>query len=459
VHSGDELEMLADSFNRMAAQLEESYSGLEQRIEERTRELARSLAELQALSEISRAVNSTLDLEQMLATIVARAVQLSDADGGAVYEYDDTLRILHAAHQLDEELIRALQANPMRFGEGLLGRAVMAREPLQLSNLGDAAAYGDLYPQEIRSAMLRSGVRTLLALPLLREQQTVGGLVVGRKRTEQFTAAEIELLQAFATQSALAIHNAQLFRELADQGRQLEQASRHKSQFLANMSHELRTPLNAILGYTELIADGIYGELPEKVHEVLERVSHNGRHLLGLINAVLDLSKIEAGQLTLALGDYKMKDLVYSTVTAVESLAAEKRLALKVELSRDLPPGRGDRQRLGQVLLNLLGNAIKFTDQGEVKITVNATAELFEVAVSDTGPGIAPADQARIFDEFQQVDDSSTRTKGGSGLGLAIARKIINLHGGEIGVESKVGAGSKFWFRLPVQVERQQEAA
>jgi signal transduction histidine kinase len=308
-------------------------------------------------------------------------------------------------------------------------------------------------------AMLRSGVRTLLALPLLREQQTVGGLVVGRKRTEQFTAAEIELLQAFATQSALAIHNAQLFRELADQGRQLEQASRHKSQFLANMSHELRTPLNAILGYTELIADGIYGELPEKVHEVLERVSHNGRHLLGLINAVLDLSKIEAGQLTLVLGDYTMKELVYGAASAVESLAAEKQLALQVELSRDLPPGRGDRQRLGQVLLNLIGNAIKFTDQGEVKITVNATAELFEVAISDTGPGIAPADQARIFDEFQQVDDSSTRTKGGSGLGLAIARKIINLHGGEIGVESKVGAGSKFWFRLPVQVERQQEAA
>jgi signal transduction histidine kinase len=243
--------------------------------------------------------------------------------------------------------------------------------------------------------------------------------------------------------------------ELGRLYQQLEAASRHKSQFLANMSHELRTPLNAILGYTELILDEIYGEVPTKIRDVLERVQQSSRHLLGLINAVLDLSRIEAGRLTLTLVDYTMQDVVHTVFAAVESLAAEKRLALKVSVPPNLPRSCGDAQRLSQVLLNLVGNAIKFTEVGEVSVRVTADDGMFTVAVSDTGPGIAEADQQKIFEEFQQADSTSTRKQGGTGLGLAIAKKIIDMHGGRIWVESRPGQGSTFWFTLPVRVERQ----
>jgi signal transduction histidine kinase len=268
----------------------------------------------------------------------------------------------------------------------------------------------------------------------------------------------VKLLQTFATQSVLAIENAQLFLEVEEKGQQLEIASKHKSQFLANMSHELRTPLNAILGYTELILDNIYGDVSEKVRDVLTRLEKSGRHLLGLINDVLDLSKIEAGQLTLSLSDYSMKEVVQTVFTGVESLAGEKKLALKSTVSPDLPLGHGDERRITQVLLNLVGNAIKFTEVGEVRVEVSATDGAFRVAVSDTGPGIAPADQAKIFEEFQQVDSSSTRKKGGTGRGLSIAKRIIEMHGGRIWVESSPGKGSTFWFTLPLRVERQREA-
>jgi signal transduction histidine kinase len=221
------------------------------------------------------------------------------------------------------------------------------------------------------------------------------------------------------------------------------------------MSHELRTPLNAILGYTELVLDGIYGEAPEKMHAVLERVQSNGRHLLGLINDVLDLSKIEAGQLTLSLADYSLADVVQSVHSAVEALAAEKGLGFRIEVPPDLPVGRGDERRIAQVLLNLAGNAIKFTDAGEVAIEACAVDGAFRIAVSDTGPGISAADQVRIFEEFQQADSSSTREKGGSGLGLSISRRIVEMHGGGIAVASEPGHGATFTVTLPITVEKQ----
>ena len=253
--------------------------------------------------------------------------------------------------------------------------------------------------------------------------------------------------------------NARLFHEIDEKSRELEVASRHKSQFLANMSHELRTPLNAILGYTELMLDNIYGEMPDKLRGVLERVSNNGRHLLGLINDVLDLSKIEAGQLALSLTDYSLNSLVQTVFVAVEALSTEKHLLLKIEAPSDLPKGRGDERRLSQVLLNLVGNAIKFTDAGEVTIRASAATGSFTVAVHDTGPGISEFDQARIFQEFQQADSSSTRTKGGTGLGLSIARKIIEMHGGRLWVELTLGNGSTFSFSIPIRVERQARRA
>ena len=285
-------------------------------------------------------------------------------------------------------------------------------------------------------------MRALLAVPLLHQHEVVGALVVRRKRVGAFAEDTVSLLQSFAAQSAIAIQNARLFRELEQKSRELAAASRHKSEFLANMSHELRTPLNAVLGYAELIQDGIYGEVPEKIHAVLERVQQNGRHLLGLINDVLDLSKIEAGQLTLAPVEYSLRELVLDVVSATEALAAEKKLALEVEVAADLPHGQGDERRLTQVLMNLVGNAIKFTDAGKVGIRAKVEDGSFRVEVRDTGPGIAPADRERIFEEFQQVDASSTRKKGGTGLGLAIARRIVELHGGRIWVEFDPGPGS-----------------
>jgi signal transduction histidine kinase len=294
-------------------------------------------------------------------------------------------------------------------------------------------------------------------VPLLREEEIIGSLILIRKTPGEFSAEVIEALKTFATQSALAIQNARLFREIEEKGRQLEVASRHKSQFLANMSHELRTPLNAILGYTELLLDGIYGQIPDKAQETMQRVDRSGRHLLALINDVLDLSKIEAGQLTLSLGDYSLKEIVQTVVTAMEPLVAEKKLSLSVSLAPDLPVGRGDDRRLSQVLLNLVGNAVKFTDAGEIEVAVRASDGSFMVSVSDTGPGIAPEDQQRIFEEFQQADTSNTRKKGGTGLGLSIAKRILALHGGRIWVESVPGKGSTFSFTLPVRVERMVE--
>jgi signal transduction histidine kinase len=224
------------------------------------------------------------------------------------------------------------------------------------------------------------------------------------------------------------------------------------------MSHELRTPLNAILGYTELIMDHIYGEVPEKIGEVLERVQQGGHHLLDLINDVVDISKMEAGQLTLALNDYSLAEVVQTVFSAVESLAVEKGLALTVSLPADLPLGKGDERRLAQVLLNLLGNAIKFTEVGEVQVRATAADGAFTVAVSDTGPGISEADQHKIFEAFQQADSSITRKKGGTGLGLSIVKRIVEMHGGRIWVESRLGKGSTFWFTLPIRVEQQKEA-
>jgi len=417
----------------------------------RTTDLARSVEELKALGEVSQAVNSTLDINTVLTTIVAKAVQLSTTDAGAIYTFDEARQEfrLRATYGMTEEMIQAIAGQHITVNDARMGTATTQRRPVQIPDVRNE-------PQTpMNDIILREGYRAVLVMPLLRPDRIVGALVVRRKKPGEFPKGIVDLLDTFAVQSVVAIQNARLFREIEEKGRELEVASRHKSQFLANMSHELRTPLNAILGYTELILDSIYGEMPAKAHAVLERVQVNGRHLLGLINDVLDLSKIEAGQLTLSLSDYSLGDVVHGVVAAVEPLAAEKRLAFRAEVAPDLPPARGDERRLSQVLLNLVGNAIKFTDKGEVKIAASVANGSFTVAVCDTGPGIAASDQAKIFEEFQQADNSSTRQKGGTGLGLAIAKRIIEMHGGRLWVESSLGQGSTFSFTLPVRVEQQ----
>jgi signal transduction histidine kinase len=280
-----------------------------------------------------------------------------------------------------------------------------------------------------------------------------------RQEAGEFPAETVRLMQTLASQSVLAIQNARLFREIADKSEQLALASQHKSQFLANMSHELRTPLNAILGYAELLVDGIYGVLPERPRGVLERIQNNGKHLLALINDVLDLAKIEAGQLTLTLEDYSLPEVVNSVVTAAEPLATSKGLKFTAIVQDDLPMAHGDARRVSQVLLNLVGNAIKFTDKGEVEIRAIVEKGQFVLTVRDTGLGIADADQERIFGEFQQIDNSNTRKKGGTGLGLAISKRMVEMQGGTISVDSVLGQGSTFRVVLPVHVDEMLEEA
>jgi signal transduction histidine kinase len=424
-----------------------------QELQARTRDLAASVGQFKALAEVSHAVNSSLDLQEVLANIVARAVQLSASDSGAVYEYDEATELLQlrTTHGLSPQIAQTLLASSLRIGEGATGTAAQTRAPFQVADMMAT----DAYSGPLRAVMEESGMRAVLALPLLREGRILGGLTVSRRIAGEYPAEAVEVLQTFAAQSALAIENARLFREIEQKSRELEVASRHKSQFLANMSHELRTPLNAILGYTELISDGIYGDVPQTILEILERVRNSGRHLLGLINDVLDLSKIEAGQLTLSLSDFSVSGVVLTAVTGVESLAAEKGLQLNVDVPDHLPVMRGDERRLTQVLVNLLGNAIKFTEKGHVGVHAKLEGGNVTLGVSDTGPGIAAAEQDKIFEEFQQAESTIKRAKGGTGLGLAIAKRIAEMHGGRIWLESELGKGSTFWVSIPLRVERQ----
>jgi signal transduction histidine kinase len=424
-------------------------------LRDRTTELARSVEELRALGEVSQAVNSTLEVGTVLQTIVSKAVQLSRTDAGAIYVFDEPRQEfqLQATYGTEEGLVAALRQQHLGLGEHVIGQAARSRAPVQVPELREDPA------QPVQNLIIKAGYRALLVVPLLSPDGIVGALIVRRRSPGEFAGTTIDLLQTFAAQSVVAIQNARLFAEIEEKGRQLALASRHKSQFLANMSHELRTPLNAVLGYSEMMLDGLYGDLPEKAKGVLERVQSNGRHLLGLINDVLDLSKIEAGQLTLAIEDYSMAALVKQAVATTESLARTKGLALTAKIQDGLPLGRGDERRLTQVLLNLIGNAVKFTDKGEVAVTAEVADGRFTVAVRDTGPGIAEADQARIFEEFQQVDNTSTRRKGGTGLGLAIAKRIMEMHGGSLSVQSTVGEGSTFRMILPVRAVQGKEAA
>jgi signal transduction histidine kinase/CHASE3 domain sensor protein len=447
----DELGALAANVNIASEELGRLY----RQIQDQTRDLKRSIEELQALGDVAQAVNSTLNLEQVLATIVAKAAELSEAEAGAIYVVSQESRQFHlrAIYGISDTLIKAIERQGIGGGETPLGQAADRREPLQIADLRDEAAFA------LHDAILEAGYRAILIVPLLREDQVLGALVVRRKEPGLFPQYTVDLLQTFAAQSVFAIQNARLFGELEEKSRELEVASRHKSQFLANMSHELRTPLNSVLGFSEMLADGIYGALPERASAALGKIQANGRHLLNLINDVLDLSKIEAGQLTLSPNDYVMGQIVQSVVASTETQARTKGISLVATIADGLPVGFGDERRLTQVLLNLMSNAVKFTDQGSVTIAASSSHGMFEVSVRDTGPGIATGEHARIFEEFQQVDNSSTREKGGTGLGLAIAKRIIELHGGRISVESSPGAGSTFRVALPVRTVAERRAA
>ncbi len=424
-------------------------------VEARTDQLTQSVEELKALREVGQAVSSTLDLETVLSTIVSRATQLAGVDGGGIYEYDEAREVFYmrATEGLPDELVTALRSAPLRKGEGAIGRLAVTGEPVQIRDILDE----DVYQSRIRDIIIRLGFRSLLALPLLREDHLLGGLVVNRKIAGEFAPPVIDLLKSFATQSALAIQNARLFREIGAKSRQLEIASRHKSEFLASMSHELRTPLNAIIGFSEVLAEGMFGEINDKQAEYLTDILESGRHLLSLINDILDLSKIEAGRMELEPADFDLPGTVDNALTLVRERAHRHGITLLRNVDERLGMIRADERKVKQVLLNLLSNALKFTPEGgQIDVRASVQDGAAEISVTDNGVGIALEDQATVFEEFRQVGAAARKVEG-TGLGLAISRKFIELHGGKIWVTSELGAGAVFTFTLPLTIVQRHQ--
>jgi len=423
----------------------------------RTEELGQSVEELRALGELTQAVNSTLDLQTVLSTIVSKAVQLSDTDAGSIYVHDEMRQEfeLQANYGMTGDLIAALKEHHAEIS-GAVAEATKQGEPVQVADMRTGA------PVPANALMLDAGYRARLLVPLLRFNEVIGALVVRRKAPGEFPKSTIDLLRTFAAQSVLAIQNARLFQEIEEKGRQLELASQHKSQFVASMSHELRTPLNAIIGLTEMMVTNAPRFGTEKASEPLKRVHRAGQHLLGLINQVLDLSKIEAGKLELNPESVKLAPLVDEVIGTARQLAEQNKNRLVVEAQEKLGALTVDPMRLKQILLNLLSNACKFTSQGEVKLRVRKIVDgrnWVEFAVSDTGIGMTPEQQAKLFEEFTQADSSTARRYGGTGLGLAITRKLARMMGGDVTVESAPGKGSVFSVRLPAGSEAAARSA
>ena len=411
-------------------------------VQARTRELTELLEYQTATSEVLGVIGrSAFDLRTVLDTLIEAAARLCGARQAVLRRREGERYTLAATYGIKPEWRDLIAGHRNTPGRGtLVGRVAIEKRTLQIPDVFADPEFPNRETAEI------VGFRAVIGTPLLRDGDQIGFISLHKETPGPFTAKQVQLLENFADQAVIAIENARLFeevqartRELAKTVEDLEIASQHKSQFVANMSHELRTPLAAILGYAELMQEGFYEPLGKKSTDALTRIRSNGKHLLGLINTVLDIAKIESGQFSLNVGEYAIESVVETVRAATESLAETKKLSLKTDVAKKLPVGLGDEQRLTQVLLNLVGNAIKFTDTGEVRITATAMNGHFTVAVTDTGPGIPAEEQTRVFEQFHQVDNSNTKAKGGTGLGLAIAKQIVEMHGGRIWVESTVG--------------------
>jgi signal transduction histidine kinase/CheY-like chemotaxis protein len=417
----------------------------------RGQELAAKIDQLEALAEVSDVVSSSLDIDEVLARVVASAVRLTGTDGGSVMEYDAGSGSFHvrAAYGSSGALLARLRQVTIRRDSSMVGRAAEGHRSVSVTDLATMTDR-DPHLEELH----RDGWRSVLAVPMLRQSQLVGALVVRRRVPGEFDDETRTLLQSLANQSALAIVNAQIYRELSTSRRELEVAGRHKSEFLASMSHELRTPLNAVIGFSDVLLGGMFGELNERQEEYLGDIHSSGRHLLELLNEILDLSKIEAGQMRLEPTVFSVPAALDYAVSVVRDRADRTGIRLEVDVAPDVGLVEADELRFKQVVVNLLGNAVKFTPAGGV-VSLEARRESGElvVAVTDTGIGIAEADREAIFESFQQGARGPAKEEG-TGLGLTLCRRIVELFGGRITLDSELGRGSRFEVRLPVTAYR-----
>ena len=441
-------------FNRRECELLEEFAvqgaivmrqvALLRALESRGADLASKVAQLEALREVGDAVGSTLDLDEVLDQIVSNAVQLTRTDGGSIMEYDESSDSFHvrAAFGSSPDLLNQLRAITIDRESTLVGRAATAHRTLEVPDLADT----ELDPH--LDALFCDGWRSVLAVPILRGDRILGVLVIRRRSTGSF-GPHVELLETFAGQSALAIVNARLFGELQTKTRELEIASHHKSEFLASMSHELRTPLNAVIGFSEVLLDRMFGEINERQDEYLRDIWNSGRHLLELLNEILDLSKVEAGQMVLEPSTFSVSSALEYCLAMVRERAASHAITVTVEIADDVGTIEADELRFKQVVLNLLSNAVKFTpDGGSVSIKAYRDGTDLVVTVTDTGIGVPVEDQERIFESFQQGRRGAPKEEG-TGLGLTLSRRIVWLFGGRMWLESTPNVGSTFGFSVP----------
>jgi signal transduction histidine kinase len=401
-----------------------------------------------ATSEVLKIIgSSTTDTAPVFDSIMQAAVGVLGAHDGGIWVVDGEELLCVA--EVHEGRVREYLGSrrPLQSRTSIAAITIQAGHTIHLPDLDslDPVAYGGL-----RARL--PGTNTLLSTPMLRDGQAIGVLLFPRYERRPFTPEEIALVETFASQAVIAMENARLYQEIQQKAQELALASQHKSEFLANMSHELRTPLNAIIGFSDVLADQMLGELNEQQAEFLGDIQESGRHLLSLINDILDLSKIEAGQLELERESFSLPEALESALTMVRERASNHGIALHLEIEPELDTIEGDERKVKQVLFNLLSNAVKFTpDGGQIEVTAHLKESEVEIAIADTGVGIALGDQQRIFEEFQQAKQGPLSAKvEGTGLGLSLARRFVELHGGRIWVESELGQGSTFTFTLPL---------